>query len=96
MKHNVMYVLHEQSPSWIENWLNGQEQGVEISRTTRGCRPVISSAAQGSMLSPVLFNMFTSYLDDKVERTLGKFADDAISAGVADTPEGPQQAAEMG
>lgn len=95
MRHIIMYGLHEQSPRWTENWLNVQEQRVVICRAKCGCRPVFSSAAQESTLSPVLFNMFTSYVDDKVEHTLGKFADEIVPAEVANTPEGPQQAAEM-
>ncbi|KAK4832489.1 hypothetical protein QYF61_023536 [Mycteria americana] len=45
--------------------------------------PVISSVAQGSILVPVLFNIFTNHLDDG-----NKFADDTKLGGVIDTPEG--------
>jgi len=59
-----------------------------VSGSTSKCKPVTRDVLQGSVLGPVLFNIFISDVDGEIECSLNRFADVTKLSGTIHLLEG--------
>ena len=70
------------------NLLKERNQRAVVKRKESSWRPVSNRVPHGSVLGAVLYNIFINNLDEGIERSVIKFADDTELEGVDDTSEG--------
>ena len=82
--------MSERSLQWFKSFLAERRQCVFINGQTSEMQRIMLGVPQGSILGPLLFNMYINNLPNAVETRLILYADDAVLVFPAATPNEPQ------
>ena len=86
--HKLRYIgMDHRVSMWIENWLQGRVQRVVINGEYSDWSGVESGVPQGSVLGPILFNLFINDLEDGINSTISVFADDTKLSRAISSPQ---------
>ena len=88
LKKMAVYGATDNTLKWLESYLRGRKQVVQIGKQISREETLPSGCPQGSKLGPVLFNIYTAELAETMTRdSLDIFADDSCCTSISRDPE---------